>query len=300
MAPIESDRGPRRALPGPRRPAPIRWAAAGLGGLVAACMVVQAEPAAAEGPGAGSPWLVSVGDSYISGEAGRWAGSSNVSASTADALGPTAYLDNSAGTGEAVARCHRSKAAELFIGAGTSGVNLACSGAGTRTATDAAGHFKPGLDFADTAAGPGQATALRSFAGGHNVRMVLVSIGGNDFDFAAVVQRCVADFLLSPSWFPNYCNDDEAVMSNFTDANVAVVTARMVTALRNVQAAMRGAGYQDDEWTLVAQTYPSPLPGSASVRYPACGSVGAACGTGTWTGPTAPPYRPSRGPCGRP
>ena len=48
-------------------------------------------PAArADGPGVGTPYVVSVGDSYISGEAGRWAGSSNVSSSYADALGSTA------------------------------------------------------------------------------------------------------------------------------------------------------------------------------------------------------------------
>ena len=55
-------------------------------------------PAAhADGPASGSPWVVTVGDSYISGEAGRWAGSSNTSPSYADALGPTAYFDNAGG-----------------------------------------------------------------------------------------------------------------------------------------------------------------------------------------------------------
>ena len=64
--------------------------ACGLGALVAA-------PAAhAEGPGEGSPWVVSVGDSYISGEAGRWAGNTNESSSKIDALGSTAYYDNAA------------------------------------------------------------------------------------------------------------------------------------------------------------------------------------------------------------
>ena len=44
--------------------------------LVALPLAVVAlpSPAQADGPGAGSPWVVSVGDSYISGEAGRWAG----------------------------------------------------------------------------------------------------------------------------------------------------------------------------------------------------------------------------------
>ena len=55
--------------------------------------------ARAEGPGSGTPYTVSVGDSYISGEAGRWAGNTNGSSSNIDALGSTAYDDNSAGNG---------------------------------------------------------------------------------------------------------------------------------------------------------------------------------------------------------
>jgi len=69
--------------------------------------VALAGPAAADGPGSGAPWVASVGDSYMSGEAGRWAGSSNTSSSYADALGSSAYFDNAAGTGEQIVRCHR-------------------------------------------------------------------------------------------------------------------------------------------------------------------------------------------------
>ena len=65
------------------------------------------ESARADGPGVGTPWVVTVGDSYISGEAGRWAGSSNASSPYADALGPTAYFDN--GSSETINRCHRSR-----------------------------------------------------------------------------------------------------------------------------------------------------------------------------------------------
>ena len=71
--------------------------------------LVTAPAAHADGPGVGSPWVVSLGDSYISGEAGRWAGSSNSSSATADALGGSAYHDNASGTGETINRCHRSK-----------------------------------------------------------------------------------------------------------------------------------------------------------------------------------------------
>src|SRR3954447_1092624 len=90
-----------------------------------------AAPAFADGPPPGSPAVVSVGDSAISGEAGRWAGNTNNSPSQVDALGSTAYYDNASNTGEAIPGCHRSKAAEIHIGGGVASANLACSGART-------------------------------------------------------------------------------------------------------------------------------------------------------------------------
>ena len=235
-------------------------------GLVGLGLV--ATPAQADGPGVGTPWVVTVGDSYISGEAGRWAGSSNDSSSYADALGSTAYYDNASGTGEQINRCHRSKAAEVYVGGGISGLNLACSGAKTSTFTNSDGYFKPGLDFYDDGAGKlGQAKMLQQFAAGHNVKMVVVSIGGNDFNFGSIVQTCVTDFLTSPTWLKDYCNDDSSVTSNFTSSNVSAVRSAIATAYQNVRTAMRNAGYADGSWTMLVQNYPSPLPRGTGFRY---------------------------------
>ena len=88
--------------------------------------------------------MVSLGDSAISGEAGRWAGNTNQSASKTDALGAGAY--NDAAGAEATPGCHRSKSAEVHIGDGVKSVNLACSGARTYSRTSD-GKFKPGMDF---------------------------------------------------------------------------------------------------------------------------------------------------------
>lgn len=228
--------------------------------------VAAAPGASADGPGVGTPYVVTVGDSYISGEAGRWAGSSNSSAASADALGSTAYDDTP--TGEAIPRCHRSRAAEAFIGSGTLGANLACSGARTATFTDSNGYFKPGLDFYDDGAGHiGQAKALQQFATTHDVGLVAVSIGGNDFNFGSIVQTCVTDFLGSPSWWKDYCNDDSSVTANFTSGNIAAIKARIATGLQNLRTAMRNAGYSDSSWTLLLQTYPSPIPNGPGFRY---------------------------------
>src|SRR3954468_12944795 len=106
--------------------------------------------------------VVSLGDSAISGEAGRWAGNTNGATSRTDALGPTAYYD--AGTREAIPGCHRSKSAEVHIGGGITSVNLACSGARTTTHTGSDGAFKPGLDFYSSGANKGQAQALQDLA----------------------------------------------------------------------------------------------------------------------------------------
>jgi hypothetical protein len=250
--------------------------------LLTTATVITTAPAYADGPGSGTPYVVTVGDSYISGEAGRWAGSSNNSEAPADALGAHAYHDNAAGTGEQIAKCHRSKSAEAYIGGGVGGLNLACSGA--RTATSNGDDFKPGLDFFDNGAGRlGQAKLLQQFATTHNIKQVVVSIGGNDFNFASIVQSCVTDFLLSPSWFPDYCKDDSSVVANFTAANVTAVRGRIATSFQNVATAMRNAGYADNAWTLLVQTYPSPIPAGSGFRYGQTGytrqSVG---GCGFW------------------
>jgi hypothetical protein len=236
--------------------------------LTAAALVATAPSAAADGPGVGTPWVVSVGDSYISGEAGRWAGNTNNGESIHDAGGPTTYFDNASNTAEQINRCHRSKAAEIYIGGGVNGLNLACSGAKTTTFTDSSGYFKPGLDFYDNGSGRlGQAKMLQQFAAGHNVRMVEVTIGGNNFNFAGIVTQCVADFLGSPSWWPDYCKDDSVVTSQLTTTSITNHRNEFATALQNVRQAMRNAGYADGAWTLLVANYMSPIPNSAGFRY---------------------------------
>jgi hypothetical protein len=220
----------------------------------------------ADGPGAGAPWVVSLGDSYISGEAGRWAGNSNNSSSSVDAGGAAAYFDNG-GVSETINRCHRSTAAEVHIGGGVNSLNLACSGARTTTSFDSDGNFKPGLDFYSSGGNKGQALMLQEFAAAHNVTMVAVSIGGTNFGFGDIVQRCVTNFLTSPSWLPNYCYDDSAVSNNFTAAKVSAQTTAITAAINNVKTAMANAGYATSHYSIVVQTYPSPVPKSTGFRY---------------------------------
>lgn len=236
-------------------------------GSIAAALAVGIPSAHADGPGVGAPWIVSVGDSAISGEAGRWAGNTNGSSNNVDALGSTAYYDNASNSAETIPGCHRSKSAEVFISV-VNGKNLACSGARTYTQTPGSGDFKPGLDFfSDSSGHQGQALMLQQFAATHNVKAVSVLIGANNYGFADILQTCVTDWLTSPSWWKNYCNDDSNVQAYFTSSNIATQTANIRGALLNVRQAMLNAGYADSSYTIVVQLYSSPIPNGAGFRY---------------------------------
>src|SRR3954451_4991855 len=236
--------------------------------VLAVAGVVGVPAAHADGPGVGTPNVVAVGDSYISGEAGRWAGNAS-SESYVDALGSTAYYDNSANTAETTSGCHRSKSNESAIGSGVVGKDLACSGAKTATTPYSSGSdFKPGLDFYDDGAGHiGQAKALQNYAATHNVNLIVISIGGNDYRFADIVQDCVEDFLLSPSWWPDYCKDDSIVTGQMAASNITAKTTAIKNALLRVNTAMTNAGYTSSQFTLLVQDYPSPIPNGSGFRY---------------------------------
>lgn len=234
-----------------------------------AWLVGVALPSAAhaEGPGEGKPWVVTLGDSYISGEAGRWAGNTNESSSWIDALGEKAYDDNEGKTAELIPGCHRSASAEAYIGSGVEGENLACSGAKTSSFTNEEKEFKPGIDFYNSGGHEGQALMLQHFAATHNVKLVAVTIGGNNYNFASIVQTCIEDFLLSPEWWPALCHEESSVTNNFTSSNVKTQTTAIKGAFENVVKAMKEAGYSSTQYTVLAQDYPSPIPNGSEFRY---------------------------------
>jgi hypothetical protein len=256
--------------------------------LVVCGVALGLAPPAFGAPGVGTPTVVTLGDSAISGEAGRWAGNTNNSPSNVDALGSTAYWDTP--TGEAIRGCHRSKAAQAYIGADADGgkvdgLNLACSGARTSTTGTGSGQdFKPGIDFYSDASGrKGQALMLREAAAARNVKAVVVMIGANNYGFGAIVERCVTNWATSPSWWKNYCSDDSDMTSRFTAARQQQETTAVKDALLRVRDAMSGAGYDASQYTIVAQTYWTPIPRASGFRYGETGwtrqSIG---GCGIW------------------
>ncbi|HLT16018.1 MAG TPA: hypothetical protein VK007_04890, partial [Acidimicrobiales bacterium] len=255
--------------------------------LVAAVLASAAVTTAAAAPSGAAPppgeaWVVSLGDSAISGEGGRWAGNTNQSSSKVDAGGADAYWDNARRTAEQIPGCHRSESAAIHIGTARS-LNLACSGARTTTHGGGSSDFKPGIDFYDGPYGKGQALALQEFASTHRVEMVALLIGANDYGFADILQTCFVNWFTSPTWWPNYCHDDSSIKSRFTAANVAAKTAAIRDAILRVRQAMANAGYADSDYTIMVHTYWSPVPPGSGNRYPESGytrqTVG---GCGMW------------------
>ncbi|KOG55170.1 hypothetical protein ADK76_22000 [Streptomyces griseoflavus] len=257
--------------PRPRRRTRVAAAAAtaaAVTGLLATAPAAAGPPRARQPAGPGA--VVSLGDSYISGEAGRWAGNSDANPANhprIDALGPTAYYDNARRSAERIPKCHRSRSAEIHLGLpGTESENLACSGARTDSFLAPRGVAKPGLDFSDAAGVPGQAKQLEEYARDHPVRMVTVSVGGNDFRFADVVQSCVLAYL-SP--LPKACSQDAANRARFTDRAVEQRAGDIAAGLQNVRRAMQRAGHDPDEYDVIVQNYPAPIPHGRDFRYPA-------------------------------
>ncbi|MFD7923863.1 hypothetical protein ACFV3R_32255 [Streptomyces sp. NPDC059740] len=217
-----------------------------------------------QGTAAETPWVVSLGDSFISGEAGRWAGNSNDSADgyshTDRAYSPdTTKTDPHRVYGTSFDdRCNRSDSAEVNTAPlHNQRLNLACSGA-TSTAILLPEHG--GSPFKSE---PSQAQQLQEAVTGHPVRAVVVSVGGNDLGFENVITTCAKNFLTPIGATP--CAP--AMGPQVKDRLPAMRTAAVKT-LADVTTAMTRAGHPKGSYRLILQSYPSPLPDGARVRYP--------------------------------
>jgi len=215
--------------------------------------------------------VVTVGDSFISGEAGRWAGSTDRTESREiirmDKLGASAYNDEA--RGETIRGCHRSLSAEAnayAVGSPLRGVNYACSGAKTRSAREEGGNIKPGLDFETIEGVKGQALLLQEYARAHPraIKLVALSIGGNNFGFGPIAEECVKGFIVPPYW---RCNEQTETRQRLTAEEVTARVREIKEAILEVRRAMREAEYRDERYRIVVQSYPSPVPTSEGIRY---------------------------------
>ncbi|WP_318212615.1 MULTISPECIES: GDSL-type esterase/lipase family protein [unclassified Streptomyces] len=225
----------------------------------AAGLASVAAPTASASPGSGPTAVVTMGDSYISGEAGRWLGNSltdSGSRNGTDRAWTGSAYDPSRVYGTTAGGCHRSDTAEVKSAGpiASSLVNLACSGATTDNVFRAS---QGGLSYKGEAP---QADQLAAVAASHDVELIALSIGGNDLGFADIIATCAKDYIV---WY-SYCHDDQQAE---VDARIDGVMADVGRSVDEIRAVMTGAGYTSSDYRIVLQSYPSPLPRAAENRY---------------------------------
>ncbi|MFE9840331.1 GDSL-type esterase/lipase family protein [Streptomyces goshikiensis] len=215
---------------------------------------------AVAGPGTGPTAVVSMGDSYISGEGGRWKGNSLTNSAnrtgTDRAWVSGSSYDPSKVYGTTAGGCHRSDSAEVRSAGAIAdvAVNLACSGAVSRNVFRSSNG---GVSYKGEAP---QADQLAGVAASNNVKVIALSIGGNDLGFADIITDCALDFAL----WNSYCYDDQ---QEGVDQKIDGVMAGVGKSVDEIRAVMRGAGYTDSSYRIVLQSYPSPIPRGAENRY---------------------------------
>jgi lysophospholipase L1-like esterase len=228
-------------------------------------LLLAAAPAAAR-PTA----IVSMGDSFISGEGGRWSGNGSEPFGTRSGTDRAAFGCGALGCEYDPARvygaseandCHRSDVAPIESApiAVDEEVNLACSGAKARDLWPAAEggteHFGE----------PPEADQLAAVARRDDVRMVVVTVGANDVGFGELVVDCALDWARSPEDEASTCHRDaEARIRDALPGATRAVTA----AFHGVRRTMQAAGYKRSDYRLVAMGYASPFPEGRWFRYP--------------------------------
>ncbi|WP_328911168.1 GDSL-type esterase/lipase family protein [Streptomyces sp. NBC_00234] len=228
--------------------------------LAAAALTAAGASPAVASPGSGPTAVVTMGDSYISGEAGRWQGNSLTNSGSRDGTDrawtgsgydPSRVYGTTAANG-----CHRSDSAEVNGAAGAVGalINIACSGATTQNVFRAANG---GRSYKGEAP---QADQLAGIAAANDVKLIVLSVGGNDLGFADIIRTCATDYIV---WY-SYCHDDQQTA---VDSKINTVMADVGKSVDEVRAVMSGAGYAAADYRIVLQSYPSPIPRAAENRY---------------------------------
>ena len=230
--------------------------------------------AAFAGPTSSTTAVVSLGDSFISGEAGRWNGNSLNWYGTRDGTDRAAYnctwygdcdYDANRVYGGTHGGCDRSDVAPIrstAISGITERINIACSGARTQNIWRAAAG---GVSFKNEAP---QADQLSTIALNKNVKMIVLTISANDFGFADHVMDCTVAWSTSSADNPHYCWPQEQAEMQAAYSGALAGTRKAVDEIR---AVMTSRGYSSTQYKLVLSGYASPIPHGANNRYPESG-----------------------------
>ena len=215
-------------------------------------------------PTSGPTAIVSLGDSFISGEAGRWQGNSLNLLGTRDGTDRAAKCvwifcsyDASRVYGSTASNgCHRSDVSTI-ASAGISvsqKINLACSGAKSQNIWRAS---QGGQSFKGEAP---QADQLLTVAQQKNVKLVVLTVLANDVGFADIVLNCAAGWVIGLG----SCNQSQQAA---LQAAMPAAQAGLRKSIDEVRAVMAAAGYSPTQWKFVIAGYASPVPAAANVRY---------------------------------
>ena len=246
-----------------------RGALAVIGALLATTGVAGASP------GSPSSATVTLGDSFISGEAGRWQGNANATLGSRNGTdrawirtwyGGFYDADRVYIGGSDDNDCHRSDVAEVLSATITvhEEINLSCSGARTEHV------FRAAAGGAMRNGEPPQADQLLTVARQRDVRVVALSVGGNDLGFGNIIAACATAWTTSSSSAPRYCRDDQQALLR---ERLPRAMADVGRAVDEIRAVMAQAGYARAQYRFVLQSYPSPVPRGAENRYPETGTA---------------------------
>lgn len=249
---------------------------------VAASAVALLAPAPiAASPGEGPTAAVSLGDSFVSGEGGRWLGNATNPFGDRSGTDRAAYGCGWWGCRYDAARvystsqangCHRSDTAPIESAPlpVDERINLACSGARTTHVRRAAGGGAAHRDERP------QADQLAQVARGFDVELVVLTVGANDLGFGGLVLGCIARWLTTPADDPSTCNEGA---QETLEARMPATRESLIAALTDIRDAMRAAGYARRDYRLVVMGYASPLPAAGALRDPqsSWGRLGAGC-----------------------
>jgi lysophospholipase L1-like esterase len=242
---------------------------AGIAIGVAAGLLAVAQPAVAS-PGSPATAIVSLGDSFISGEGGRWMGNGSDPFGTRSGTDRAAFDCGGWGCEYDPSRvygasedddCHRSDVAPIRSApiAVDERVNLACSGAKTENIWRVSSAGRPHFGEAP------QADQLAAVARRDDVRLVVLTVGANDVGFGGLVVDCALDWARSSEDDPAFCRGSAQAE---IEATLPAAASGLRKALREIRAAMAGAGYSRAEYRLMVMGYASPFPAGELIRYP--------------------------------
>ena len=242
--------------------------------LAVACVFAIAAPAAQAGPNSSTTVSVSLGDSFISGEAGRWNGNSLNPYGTRFGTDRAAYNCTWYGSCSYDAHrvygssfdndCDRSDVAPIksaSIGV-MERINIACSGARTQHIWRASAG---GQSFKGEAP---QADQLLPIAQQKNVKLIVLTITANDLGFSDHVIDCTVAWSTSSADNPDYCWPEEQAEMQ---AGISAARAGLAKSIDEVRAVMAQAGYSQSQYRFLLMGYASPIPRGQDIRYPESG-----------------------------